>query len=134
MQRHENWSERLEAFFAERRELVFEWGTNDCALFAADAVLLITGEDLAAEYRGRYGSAKDALNLIKEADGLDAIATVKLGDRIDWRLAQRGDVVLVDMEGRRCLGVCDGVYVAGPGSEEMLYLPMSDSALAAWKI
>ena len=38
----------------------FSWGSFDCALFASDWVLLATGHDPAAGFRGRYRTANGA--------------------------------------------------------------------------
>lgn len=54
MTRVEDWPERLAAFIEQRRKMPFAWGSNDCALFAADAVCAITGVDLGEPFRGRY--------------------------------------------------------------------------------
>lgn len=48
------------------------------------------------------------------------------GDLIDWRLAQRGDIV----EMPAGLAICVGQYAASPGE---LLMPMMD-ALRAWRV
>ncbi len=48
------------------------------------------------------------------------------GELIDWRLAQRGDIV----ETPAGLAICVGRHAAGPGE---LLMPMSE-ALRAWRV
>ena len=55
-----------DALIAERRLMPFARGTNDCCMFAADAVLAMTGRDLAADWRGTYSDDRGALHV----DGL----------------------------------------------------------------
>src|SRR5258708_4686376 len=60
MKRLEDWVVRLEAFIKERTAQPFKWGSQDCCLFAADAIEAITGVDLAADFRGKYSGAETA--------------------------------------------------------------------------
>jgi len=48
----------------------FEWGRNDCALWAASAVKESTGFDPAAGLRGTYGSWAECRNLLFREGGL----------------------------------------------------------------
>ena len=130
--RHPDWAECLALFLLARRAQPFAWGTNDCCMFAADAVQAMTGVDHAAEYRGQYSDAAGAARLL--GAGVEPFADRALGERIAWPLARRGDVVLANIEGRRSLGICDGAYVVGPGDDALMYLPMADVALAAWRV
>ena len=86
--RFPDWSERLADFLAARRSMPFAWGSNDCCMFAADCVLLLTGKDF-AEFRGEYEDARRAAELLLQVGGVEAIATRKLGDPIPWQMAQR---------------------------------------------
>lgn len=131
-----NWAENLTAFLALRRDAPAQWGTNDCALFAADAVHAMTGVDMAAQFRGRYRTAAGAAALIDELGGLQAIAAAAFGSmpRSSWRLARRGDVVLADLDGRDTLMVCDGAYMVGPGERGAVYRPMADGARLVWEV
>ena len=64
IKRRPDWPEKLAAFIETRRERVFSWGEQDCALLAADAVLEMTGVDLASGLRG-YKSARGAAARMK---------------------------------------------------------------------
>lgn len=124
--------ERLQAFIESRRETPFAWGSHDCALFAADWVASATGTDPAQGLRGRYRTARGAARLIKREGGLEAIADSRLGERIEPKLAQRGDVVLLEGSHGPTLGVCLGVDAAAPGEDGLMLVPMHN-ALAAWR-
>jgi len=126
MKRREDWAERLENFLEARgcylsaQQKPFEWGTNDCAMFACDAVQEMTGVDLAAEFRG-YGSEAGAAQAMAEyvrgrsippgcETLLEAVAVLVAREHgleeIEPGLAQRGDVVLLrDDAGQHALGV-----------------------------
>jgi hypothetical protein len=132
MARLHDWQMRLSAFVCERYRTPFVWGLNDCCLFAADAVVAITGEDPAKDLRG-YSTALQAYRIVKAHGGMAAMATALLGPQISPLMANVGDVVLVDMEGRDALGVCNGTSVIGPGPLGMASCGMS-LANAAWRV
>ena len=130
--RRRDWEGRFAAFVAERRCVPFAWGSNDCCLFAADAVLAITGTDHAGVLRV-HTSALEAARLVAQRGGLRQIATDALGPAVAPAMATVGDVVLVVNEGRELLAVCNGGTAIAPGERGMVALGM-DAALAAWKI
>lgn len=131
--RREDWPERLAGFVDSRRNMDFAYGSNDCALFAADAIREMTGSDPLADLRGRWTTARGAARLLNKMGGLRAAATSLLGDEIAPAFAQRGDVVLLPNEGRECLGICTGLVAAAPGATGIVWLPMS-AAVAAWRV
>lgn len=125
--RRYDWPERLAALVEERRNSPFIWGVHDCAMFAADAILQMTGCDPLAEWRGRYGD-EDGGNSITEAmGGFDAFmeaAFARFGMRdCPAALTQRGDVALVAYGNIRSLGVILGGSVAVPGLDRLSFLP-----------
>lgn len=127
--RHEDWEKRLN----QHLESVgpFEWGANDCCLFAANAVLAITGDDYAKPYRG-YKTAKGALSRLKGI-GVAGVATKALGAPKAAVFAKRGDVVSFDSGDGIALGVCVGAKIAAVGQDGLVMLPMSE-ALQAWSV
>jgi hypothetical protein len=130
--RRSDWQQRFADFFAERRSMPFAWGSNDCCLFAADAVLAMTDVDHAQDLRG-YTSALQARRLIEDRGGLAQIATEALGPPVAVVFAAVGDVVLMQNEGRDLLAICNGGVALAPGQNGIAVLGM-DAALAAWKI
>lgn len=110
----------------------FEWGRNDCCLFAADAVKAMTDEDPAQALRG-YSTALAAQRLIDGAGGLQSLVGQMLGEAVSPLMAGVGDVVLLKNEERDLLGICNGTSVIASGPNGLAVLGM-DAALAAWKI
>jgi len=132
MNRFHDWQVRFEAFIRERQLMPFEWGRNDCALFAADCVEALTGTRLLPKMRG-YRNARDALMMIDKAGGLRSIAVYALGGFILPAYATVGDVVLIRVGKREALAVCNGGTAIGPGPDGIQAVPMS-SAIAAWRV
>lgn len=133
MKRLRDWQSRLQACLAERRARPFAWGSQDCALFAADCVDACTGVDPAADLRGTYSTAAAAARVIEAHGGLASIAADRLGKEISPRLARVGDVGLLMNGGRECLGVCIGAMWQAPAESGLCVLPPSH-ALRAWRI
>ncbi len=127
--RFENWPELLAAFIEARRHTPFKWGESDCCLFAADALLAMTGVDVAAHNRGKYDTARGALALIKEAGGVSGLVAL---EPVDRKLASRGDIVMVDTAQGDALGVLLGRTVAAQGADGLVFLPPS-AIEQAWK-
>lgn len=130
--RNRDWQSRLQACQAERWARPFAWGSQDCALFAADCVLAVTGADPAADVRGTYSDANGAARVIRERGGLSEIAADRLGAEISPPLAQPGDVGLVMSGGRQCLAVCSGDAWVAPGLDGLEYVPMN-CAVTSWR-
>jgi hypothetical protein len=131
MRRLEDWPERLAAYLDSRRDAPFQWGETDCATFAAGCVLAVTGESLDLP---AVASADGYLRLLRDHGPLATLVGERLGDPLPSpAFAQRGDVVLMTLEGRETLGVCIGAEVAGPGPGGMVTMPMSIAA-AAWRV
>lgn len=92
---------------AQRMAMPFTWGQFDCVMWAADAVLAVTGHDFAAGMRGTYSTEREALRLVQQHGGLQALVT----DRLDpWHvaLARCGDIGLMDADTRPTLVVNGG--------------------------
>lgn len=131
--RHADWRLCLDVLVRERAIDPFQWGSNDCALFAADCVRSITGVDVAAHLRC-YKDARGATVMLQAYGGLMALATQLLGAPVGARNATPGDVVLVQMGKREALGVMyDADTLIGPGTDGITVAPLSD-ALCAWRI
>lgn len=143
MQRLSGWEQRLAATTAAAMRTPFEWGVNDCALFACDCILAMTGEDLGAEFRGSYDNEREAYKVLARLGYADlgALAKSRL-DEIEPRDACRGDVVLIPAEaGGSFLAICDGRTAVGPIRETrggraprgIAHSPMS-AATRAWRV
>lgn len=101
-----NWRQRLAAFVAANRIRPFDWGSADCCLSAADAVLAFTGHDYAAPlrgYRSRFGAARALLRAGHRsvASYLDSILPRTSRPRA-------GDFVAIPMAPLDAVGIADG--------------------------
>ena len=133
--RFPDWPERLAAFIESRRATPFAWGGHDCCLFAADAVLALTGVDRAATWRGRYATEAGAMALLSRPGGLYGLMR-EVEDIFGVRqvpplLAQRGDTALVQPGNLPTMGVVLDQVVAAPGLDGMQFVPLA-GALRAW--
>ena len=109
----------------------FVWGADDCCLFAADVVLAMTGEDYAAEFRGKYSTARGALSALKKYGKGDIEKT--LDSKFDRRgFPMRGDVVMAVIDGQQALGICVGTQAAFKGPDGVSFLPLA--GLIAWAV
>jgi len=126
------WEMRLDSLLNSRRMAPFQWGLQDCVLFAADAVLAITGVDHAAGFRGM--SAKSSYRYLRAHGGIEALASRVLGCPSAPGDAREGDIVLMRVGKRHALAVCMGPKLAvGPTALGLAWLPMEDD-LTSWRV
>lgn len=125
MSRPHNWQSLLQAHIKERYRRPFQWGVQDCALFAADWVFVCTGVDPAIRYRGTYDSAISAMRLLADTGGLAGLAQVHLGDEIVVQMASVGDIGLAAYNNSASLVIFGGSAWYGPAKEGITHLPSS---------
>lgn len=118
-----DWEARLNALLAQRRDVLFTWGATDCCMFAADAVLAMTGVDAAAEFRGRYTTAGGAARALKRHGAGELAATIDAKfESVAPAFVRRGDLVAVDHDALgTAIGVCigaDAVFVGLEAGED----------------
>ena len=91
------WEDALSDYIVAKRHEPFEYGVNDCCLFAAGAVEAVTDEDPMPEFRGKYDSLKTSLQVIKDigAGTLEATMDAKFPE-VEIGHAQRGDLAFLD--------------------------------------
>lgn len=140
MKRYRDWEPRLHAICTERKRAPFVWGTHDCATFVADCVLAMTGQDLAAECRGRYDSRESAAALLIElcCGDLETYMEQRGLPEVGIRLARRGDIVLSRQSTGPALGIVslDGMralFAVETGQDELLRIAVLDCA-RAWRV
>lgn len=153
LKRYPDWPSRLESFLT--RTLLspppFSYGTWDCCLFPADAILIMTGVDVAESVRGQYSSRRTFLALMQKRLGFPSVPP-SLPDFVSHLLlphevqevspstAGRGDLVairrplghslgLVSLKGTRILAVGEDRR----GVDSIGILPLS-CAERAWRI
>lgn len=133
MTRDPNWPKLLTCFVEERRGVPFAWGGQDCCLFAADWVLLCTGEDPAAAYRGTYSSLLGAMRHIKAAGGVRQMPLQAGLTTIAPAMARRGDLVAEVTPLGLALGVCLGRHHTFPGRTGLIF-HHRHAVLDAWRV
>lgn len=142
LSRKPDWQSKLQQFLLESVALRFSYGEADCCLFVADAVLAMTGSDIASPYRGMYSSRDEALSLARTETGARSVAAVVASGleraglpNIDVSLAQRGDVVLIRRQRDFSLGLISlsGREILALGRQGIVKVPLS-RAVSAWHV
>lgn len=137
--RFEKWERRLNAAIDKYSRLTHEWGTRDCALFAAECVHALTQKDPALRWRRTYSDEAGALRIIAEHGGMAGLVEAGLADaglvldRIEKNFAQRGDLCLMEGGGNPALGVCIGAEVVGMSPTGLARRPLAEAAIV-WAI
>jgi hypothetical protein len=143
--RFADWPQRLSAHLHASRDAKFVWGQHDCALAAADAILAMTGVDIAAPLRGTYTSSGAAAIAMRNYSGAgleavtEKITTANAMPEIPVKLAQRGDLVLFDTvfdpPAGPALGIAslDGVSVLSTSPSGLVRIRLL-SCRRAWRV
>ncbi len=134
MTRLRDWQSKLAALIDERRDAPFSWGTNDCCIFAADAVLAQTGHDPAEGLR-EHRDAKEAAGVLRAGGGVQKIASERFGAEIAPALAGVGDVGLIEVDrDRPALAIWGGAAWLAPAEDGrgLVSLPR-ETAKTAWR-
>jgi hypothetical protein len=140
--RYSDWVIRLEAFLAKNAKRKFAYGKWDCCLFVADAIQVMTGVDLAEDFRGAYDSLESAKAVIRSYSGglLLGRAVERTAARFEMPecgpfYARRGDLALLRRDRAYCLGLVslDGSSLAVAGAKTLLRAPLA-LAQRTWKV
>lgn len=125
-----DWEERLAHLTHEAQSRRFAWGVFDCCTFAAEAVEAITGSK---PVEVTWRSWREAVQVARERGGLREAVTNLFGSPLaSPRLAQRGDIVLIDSL-LPALGVVVGASALVPLQAGVQRIPPGDW-VAAWRI
>jgi hypothetical protein len=150
LKRTTHWLTReLDSFLRQSKSVPFAWGSNDCCLFAANAIEAMTGVDIADDFRGKYADESSAFALIASVTGGTTVADaaawcVKKHGLSEWLdaaarplplMAKRGDLVVVENAGRLIAGVVDlsGKFVACMGESGTLSISVR-RVTRAWHV
>ena len=142
-----DWQALLHYYLLRRQNEAFKWGTMDCCLFACDAILELTGVDLAADFRGKYDSVRSAVKVMREfvtTEAGDMHLVEAVAQKIAWDfdivevpvlMAQRGDVLLLNSPLDKSLGLLGlrGTHVHCAGTDGVVEVPLAE-CLRAWRI
>lgn len=98
------------------------WGRFDCCTFAFNWVQECIGVDPMAEYRGRYTSRAEAMQMLREMGGNTLYNACRgfFGDPVPGTFGRRGDVGYHD----GCLGLIVGRAGLFLGDEHFLVVPI----------
>jgi hypothetical protein len=88
---------QLSEYVLSKKNQRFEYGVNDCCLFAAGAVEVITGENSIPEFIGAYDSLKTSIKALKTLGSgtLEKTMDAKFTE-IQIGYAQTGDLAFHD--------------------------------------
>ena len=132
--RLDDWIGRFDRLIEAGRDRPFEWGKWDCCLFVADAILAVTGLDLANGLRLQYSSLREARWLLRARYGSSSIekSVATLFFRAGFPqsapgLAQRGDPVMARQGRDFQIGVIglNGSVVINSETKGLVRLPRS---------
>ncbi|WP_373962482.1 DUF6950 family protein [Kosakonia sacchari] len=130
--KHPDWHNRLIAVMKAAEKRPFSWGENDCCLFSADCALAMCGEDFAAVLRGTYHTETGAKKVLLRNGGTLEKVLGRFLDEVPVKLAQRGDIAVVENNGARCAGVVYSGVVWVPGSAGLVSLRVKP--LSVWRV
>ncbi|TPN44466.1 hypothetical protein FJ981_28125 [Mesorhizobium sp. B1-1-4] len=130
MNRLPDWPARLHDFIDGVKRSPFAWDGHDCFIgWAADAVLAMTGEDIAARYRGKYKTAKGGAAVLRRAgfDNLaDGMASLLPEYPEGVSRAKLGDIAAIPTDGPFgwSLGIVNGETILTAGEKAMGVSPL----------
>jgi len=137
--RKSNWPSLLTLFIEEKKNLPFEWGQNDCCMFTAEWICILTGQypETAKKLRGTYNTSEGAAKIIEAIGGVEIILQ-KEADLKGWKscpiaFAQRGDLALIDTDNGPSLGVVIGASVIYAGRLGCIEMPIN-KCRKAWRV
>lgn len=125
-----DWEMQLSEYVLSKKNQPFEYGVNDCCLFAAGAVEVITGENPIPEFIGAYDSLKTSIKALKTLGSgtLEKTMDAKFTE-IQIGYAQTGDLAFHDGS----IGViidADALFVSDDG----LVRISRDNWTKAWSV
>lgn len=133
MLRLKNWPSRFAALVDRSRALPFAWGSHDCCLWAASAVLALTGNDPGAAWRRTYRTGRAALHILESIGGLEGAGAL-MGASIAPPRAGEGDIGLVTWScGTKSLAVRSTNAWMCAGDAGLVDLSL-DAATHAWGV
>lgn len=130
--KHPDWHNRLIAVIRAAEKRPFLWGEHDCCLFAADCAEAMTGDNFSDGWRGTYDSETGAKKALLRGGGSLEKVLAKYLDEVPVKMAQRGDIAVVENAGTRCAGVIYGGAVWVPGETGLVCLRIKP--LSAWRV
>lgn len=121
-----NWERRLTAAVQTHMGVDAVWGVSDCYLLADDCVLAITGERMHPDHLGYKTEMGAAKKLRKRGFSDVGAAFAARFESIPPSLAQRGDIGVIERDGKVYGGVFTSLGFAARGHQTLEFHPASD--------
>jgi hypothetical protein len=121
--RRPDWLVQLSSYVSAGSGQAFCYGHHDCALFAAGAVAAMTGQDFAAQFRGRYTTLRGGLRILRQAGFADHVAlAASFLPACHPSTVLPGDLAVFDGAQGAVLGVVQGqgAYILDPAGRVAL--------------
>lgn len=130
--KHKDWHNRLTTVLKAATQRPFLWGEHDCCLFAAECAEAMCGEGFAKDWRGTYRDERGAKKALLRGGGSLEKVLARYLDEVPVKLAQRGDIAIVENAVSRCAGVIYAGAVWVPGESGLVCLRVKP--LSAWRV
>jgi len=127
-----DWPDLLSSFIEGRRNSPFEWGKNDCCLFASDWVYLCTGVDPALGIRGTYNSALSAARILQDNGGITAMVKLLGLSSVPIGFSKRGDLAVKDFGDGETIGIVIGSVAAFTGKDALIFCSTEEAI--CWRL
>ena len=131
--RRSDWLEMLLETVQKWKKEPFEWGVNDCCLFAARCVDAMTDSSWVEDLQNHYQDRRTAIQYIADVGGIEAGTTARLGEPVPRLQARRGDVCLVETPAGYGLAVSVGGTAYIPGEKGLVGIPLAE-VIKAWRV
>lgn len=116
----------LQAYITAHLDVPFEWGRNDCVLFAARWVKESTGRDHLVGVAG-WKTMREALRVLKQHGGIEKILDARF-ERVPVGMAKDGDLALY----RGSVCIFSGVNIVGPAPHGLEFVNRKHAEMA-WR-
>lgn len=116
-------------YLDQHADVKFEWGKNDCVLFAARWVEKVKGVDPLAKLP-KWTNEQQARRVIAKFGSLEAAVTAALGEPVPY--GREGDLALLP-EGQGGVAVVSGQHLAAL-SENGLEFAHKSCAVRFWRV
>lgn len=130
-----NWQSLLVKYLLVQMSEPFEWGVNDCCLFACNCVQVMTGQDPGTAYRNKYTSELGARRALKRIGGgsIETAFNHVFGPLKPRLNAGRGDLALINTDLGPAVGVVCGGSVWAVGLDGLVSLPLKN-IIGCWYV
>ena len=116
-----------------RRAAPLVWGEHDCVAYACASAQAQTGVDIRARLGCTWTTEAGAARILRRRGGL-AAATSGVLRQIPPAFAHRGDIGIVERDGRLSMVVIEGDLWSAPGETGGLIYGQRAEVMQAWSI